>query len=476
MSFFSKSKEWLLKHPLAILFLIFGLSLLVRSTALWFDSSVDPDSHFHARLSDEIVRTGELPHWDFLSMQGRAYSYPPLLHVLTAVLSLVTGVKSLTILMYLGLMIGSFFCVSVFLLAWGWSKSYAIGLAAALFAGTASIAVWRTTGFIRPDGIALTLIPFLLFLWLTHRNRLAFFMSLGLVLLHPLSAAVYGVLLALWAVIGFVQKKVVSFWMVFSLVGMLLVFLGWVHGLGLPISEYVHKLSLDASEFSRFWVLDFILFFPLFWALAFFGIWKEKLPASLIVSILATLALGALGVRLVLYSIPFLAIAAGYGLKAGLSYLQNEPKAVKVLVFFLLVLGLITVYVLLSNVHPYNTPSERSAIQFLKEYSIPNQGVLTIWDQGHVLAYYTKLPQVIDGYFEFAPQLDERNSAMQDATSTSRCATFLSALDRFRATYFYLPRDELNSVGARLGALELERCPGVRVPFSSDGARLFERV
>ena len=102
--------------------------------------------------------------------------------------------------------------------------------------------------------------------------------------------------------------------------------------------------------------------------------------------------------------------------------------------------------------------------------------MLTAWDQGQVVGYYTGLPLVIDGYFEFAHELEARNDAAKKVLASSKCSDVTQALDAFRARYLYMARDELYGGNAMYGILELENCPGVHLIFSSDGARVYERV
>ena len=61
--------------PLTVLLAIFLLGIVVRAVPLHYDGYFDPDAHFHARLSEDIARTGSLVEWDSLSLQGRVYSY-----------------------------------------------------------------------------------------------------------------------------------------------------------------------------------------------------------------------------------------------------------------------------------------------------------------------------------------------------------------------------------------------------------------
>jgi hypothetical protein len=186
--------------------------------------------------------------------------------------------------------------------------------------------------------------------------------------------------------------------------------------------------------------------------------------------------IGTLGMRLAVYMIPFLGIVAGYGIDYLIRTYNMDKRFLPALGVFIVLLGGVSIYVLMDGENPYVSQSEHAGIAFLKAQAPLSSSVLTIWDQGHVLAYYTGLPMVIDGYFEFAHELDARNTAMKNALSTSRCDTFVQSMDAFNARYFYLPRDELHGASARLGILELESCLPIKLLYSSDGARVYERI
>lgn len=462
--------------PWVVLLLVFVLALSVRSIPLHFSGSFDPDTHFHARLSNDIARTHQIPTWDALSLQGRVYSYPPLLHVLTGLLSMLSGIDSLDVLKVLGLLVGALMVISTYLLGQSLSGSRSIGLWAGFFASLSVMAIWRTAGFTRPDGIAMMMIPFLLYLWVERQSVLATVLSVAMVLLHPLSAVIYAALLGSYFLLQLFQKKRVSFWIPIALGAMLVTFFLWVFSIGLPLSNYASHISLDATELSKFWLLGLILFFPISWAFNFVGAWKGKLPIVLIVWSVLTLAIGSLGMRLAIYMIPFLGIVGAYGVHYLISSYRSIKVVLPALAFFVIVLGMGGIWIAMNAETPYFTTAEKAGIDFLGQNAVHGSSVLTTWDQGHVLAYYTGLPMVIDGYFEFAHELDERNRIMKNALQTSRCDTFTESLDAFHARYYYLPKDELLSDSAKWGVLEMPACEPIRLLFSSDYARVYERI
>ncbi len=466
----------LVARPWIILLIIFFLAAAVRSVPLRFDGMFDPDSHFHARLSNEIARSHELITWDSLSLQGRVYSYPPLLHIMVGFLAALTNTDALVVLKFFGIVVGALFAVSTYLLAKLFSRSHSIALWSALFAGLASIAIFRTAGHTRPDGVALALIPFLLFLWLTRRSTWAFVLSLALVLLHPLSAVVYGILLGVWLVWGLLRKISFPILLPFAMLGMVVLFFAWVWSVGLPFSNYASHVSLEASELAQFPLLAFILYFPLAWIFAAVGATKTKLPLLLISWLGVGIALGALGMRFSMYFIPFFSIAAGFGIIWVVSKLIPDKRTIPVFLGLFLILGFISIFVAMSSIHPYVKESEKPAIDFLRENGLPGDAILPAWDQGHVLAYYTKLPVIIDGYFEFAHELEARNDARKNVQYSSNCTTILNAVDQFRARFVYLSRDEVTASATKTGLLELQNCPGLALVFSSDGARVYERT
>lgn len=484
MSFSNPSKahsffSWM-ESPRAvpwILLLIFLLGITVRSVPLQFAEFSDPDAFFHARMAQQIIDTHAIPQWDALSEQGRAYSYPPMLHVLIAVVSIFSGLSVEIAYKWMGILVGALFGVSVFFLARYWSKSNGVALASALFAVLSSIAVLRTSGFLRPDGIATTLIPFILLLWLQRRSVMAMLLSILLVLVHPLSALALAALLGVLFVTSLVRKESVSPLIPVALLGMLGIFFAWMHLQGLQLANYASHVALTASEFSRFQLIDFFLLFPLAWAFFFFALaqWK-KLPFPLLAWLLLSLAIGMMGTRLMVFALPFYAIVAGYGFMRVVEYAHRDEKAVAVFGVFFLLLGVVSVFAVMSSATPNLLPGEKAAAQWLFGYAQRGESVFSMWDNGHALAYYSHLPQVVDGYFEFAHELDARIDAMWAVHSTSSCETFAQHMRRFNATYVYVGQRELESQFVRLGLLEQVGCEQLRFPYASDHARIAEFI
>lgn len=475
-SFFSSVINSILARPWVILLILFFLALVVRSTPLRFDGMFDPDSHFHARLSNEIARTHELITWDALSLQGRVYSYPPLLHILVGFFSIITNTDAMLVLKVFGILLGGLLVVSTYLLARLFSRSHSIALWSALFVGLSNIVIYRTAAHTRPDGVAIALIPFLLYLWLTRREKLAFILSLAMVLLHPLSAVVYAIFLSCWFVWGILRKISFPILLPLALVGMAVVFFAWVYTIGLPFSDYGSKLSLEASELAQFPIVAFVLFFPLSWIFATLGVWKTKLPLLLVTWLTIGIALGAMGMRFSMYFVPFFSIAAGFGVNWVFTKLIPDKRTLPVFLALFLLLGFVSVYTVMDGIRPYVRDSERPALDFLRENGKPGDAILSAWDQGHVLTYYTHLPVVIDGYFEFGHELEARNDASKNVFASSKCSTVLNSLDAFHARFLYMSRDELPSPTSKFGILEMQNCPGLSLVFSSDGARVYERT
>lgn len=469
-------ENFFLPRGWVILLLILFLAVAVRSVPLQFNGMFDPDSHFHARMSNEIARTHDIIEWDTLSLQGRVYSYPPLLHILVGLLAALSNTDALLVLKVFGLFAGALSVISVFLLARHMSKSTSIALWSSLFAGLSSILIFRTAAHARPDGLAIVFIPFILYLWLSHREKWGSVLSVLLVLLHPLSAVFLGVLLGAWFVLGVFRRVSFPILLPFTMLGMVAVFFLWVASIGLPLADYHSNLLSEASELVPFTLLSFILFFPLSWMFALVGGLKTKPPVLLLVWLGVSIVLATFGMRFAMYFVPFFAILAGFGVSWVFSKLLPDPRTFPVFTILFLILASVSLFGVVDSIRPYVHAGEHSALNFLRENGNAGDAILSSWDQGHVLTYYTNLPVVIDGYFEFAHELDARNSAWKNVLASSNCKTILSAIDQFSARFVYLSRDELFSPTARTGIFELQNCPGLAIVFSSDDARVYERV
>jgi hypothetical protein len=81
---------------------------------------------------------------------------------------------------------------------------------------------------------------------------------------------------------------------------------------------------------------------------------------------------------------------------------------------------------------------------------------------------------VIDGYFEFAPDLKERNDNWKHLASTSQCEKIEALAPEFNTNYFFLPGRRFNDLGFKNGIMEADDCPAVSAVYQSNNAKIFQ--
>ncbi|MBI4043695.1 MAG: hypothetical protein HY393_02735 [Candidatus Diapherotrites archaeon] len=459
--------------------LLLGVAFLVRVFPGSFENLVDPDAHFHARMAEQIITEQRVPAWDALSMQGRVYTYPALLHVALAGLSIFSGLSVFWVIKLFSALYGTLSVLGVFLVARRLFNAR-IALASALFVSATLLHVLRTDAFTRPDGMALAFIPFVLLAVLEHKWVLAYLSGIALVLLHPLSTIHILVFLLAWVVLTRVKKWGSGNTRV-PVLGLVLLVFGvwvlWAFSFGLPLENYASKLSFESSEFARFALLDFAVFFSVSWVFALAVlVGRNKIPveqtskAFLGLWLVVCLAFAFWGLRLGLYlSLP-LSILAGLGLVHAFERVRPYYKA---FVGVCAVLFLVTLIAGLSARGPYQSLGEGRAMEWVKENTPFNASIFSAWDRGHQIAYFTRRPVVIDGYFEFAPQLVERNRSMWEIITTANCSKIALHMNKWDADYFFVHRSALKDRQYQNGILEA-RCPSLSSVYASDDARVLE--
>jgi hypothetical protein len=109
-------------------------------------------------------------------------------------------------------------------------------------------------------------------------------------------------------------------------------------------------------------------------------------------------------------------------------------------------------------------------MKWFSEFTEKDANVFSIWDRGHPLAELGKRKVVIDGYFEFAKELDERNNAMKEIASTSDCNKIFIQAKKFNSNYFFVFNSALNSMNFKNGLLEAE-CSFMDYVFASNSSK-----
>lgn len=452
------------------LLLVVVLAFIIRMNPMLASSGSlpDPDTHFHLRMSEMIVREGSLPEYDELSNQGRYYSYPPLYHTIIAVLSIFSGLEARLIITLFPTLYGAVCVLLAFLFARRMFGGMA-GLFAALSLAVMQLHIIRTCSFGRPDGLALLVVPAIIYLLFRRRFRPALFLCIAQVLLHPLSSFYLLTLMIALVVVMKVKGESIEAGKYLGLVAAAgAVFALWLLSQHYPLSLYLSSTSLSSAEMSQFSLLDIFIYLPFSWLFIIIGLIKMRKQAFLLVWFAYSLFFAVLGFRLALFLSMPAAVAAGYGIVWVGGKVKQYEKAFYVLLFLLASLAVLgSIY----NDRGYVNSGEQSAMLWLRGNSPEGSTIASLWDRGHPLTYYTGRKVLVDGYFEFAPGLDERIDAMEEMISTGDCGKQREISDRFGINYMFIHTYALSSRGFNNGILEAD-CNFMDTVYDSEKARI----
>lgn len=454
-----------------ILLLIFVLALTIRLAPLSIDSFMGPDPNFHARMSEQIIEEQKLVEYDELSLQGRPYSYAPLYHTSFATISIASSVSPY----YLVRIFPAIYGALAVLLAFVFSrklfpKENYVWLFAALAVAVMPMHIIRTASYARPDGLALVIIPFVLYFLYTQRYKISVLLSVGLVLLHPFST-LYLLLLILALIIVLKFKRQELQWQKLFAVVVLtfVVYIIWLSTQQQPLVQYISNISFESAELSKLTLTGILTFFTFSWIFVLVALAKMKENYFLKIWLGFSVAFALIGLRAAIFMAMPMALFAGFGLNVAFENLKKYKKAFFVLIFILL---LATILPRVYTFDKYTTEQDRAGISWLAEYTPEESVIASQWDFGHPITYRAKRAVVIDGYFEYAPGLDERKEATEILRQSSNCETIAEQIEKFDIGYFYIPKKSEGGDSYKYGALEAD-CSEISKPYSNDSVMIF---
>lgn len=449
---------------------IFILALFLRAFPLFVGSMTGPDPWFHARMSEMVVEGQAVPVFDPLSMQGRHYSYAPLFHTTIASFSIISGIEVINLTPILPVIYGAAAVFLAFAFARRFFKSQSIAFFASLAIALMPLHLMRTAAYARPDSLALLIVPAIIFLIYIKKFSPALLLTIALVLLHPLSSLYLFTFLIVWMIVAKVKhldfdfRKTLLIILIGSLVWML-----WLYSLPYSPMDYISSVSLESSENSKPLLLSIFTFFTFSWIFLVLGLVKSEARNKIFLLswFFFSLLYAAFSARLAIFlTMPVAIISA-----AGLGFAFEKTRSVfPVFLALLLILGSMVIFSEANGTGLFVSSSERAAMSWLK--TTPADSVIfSQWDRGHPLTYLSRRQVVIDGYFEFAPDLEERNDSMKVLVQTSNCLKILAESARWNFDFFFLYKGAVESPTYKHGILEAD-CNFISTVYSSDSARI----
>ena len=431
----------------------------------------EPDSFYHARMSDIFVEEGGVPKYDFLSLQGRPYTYSPIFHASLGTLLLASGFSSLDMVGIYSAVYGTLAVLLIFILARKIFGSNKIALISALALATMGLHLARTSGSSRPDALALVLIVAAFFLLYKRRMLLFAFICSFLALLHPLSCLYFFSFLVLAAIISKVLKNdFPSRQVLLSVILAVLVFILWLLSVPMPLEKYLSKISLESVEMQQNTFLGFLFFLMFSWPFFIAGMLKTKEKVLEKFWFLYSFFFGIFAFRLFFYFAPVASIFAGSGFAYFLGKIGEYKKIFFIISFLLLSIStLFFIY----DVKGYPSPQNNSAFLWMRENTPRDSTIASIWDNGHLITKIAERKVLMDGYFEFADRLIERNNAYNDLVSSSNCSGIESLEKKWTIDYLFMPDYAPATRTYKKGILEADGCQFIDAVFD-DGAKIIK--
>ena len=439
--------------------IILVLGFLLRFYPISINSAIGPDPFFHARNAELFILNKGIPQYDELSQQGRAYSYEPLLHFILSFFAIFLNLKTKIGILKLGQILSCIFgCLAILLVYIALTN---IEKKAAIV-GSFIIAIMplhlvRTAAYLRPDSFALLLAAVILaYLFVKRNTGIAALAAFILPWLHPLSGILTILIITTTLFVKLIFKDLscseknnavfVSAALILSLLG----FLFAVPFQSYSIEDYINlKAIMQSGEMHSFTIKEIFQYLPFSWIFIALGLAKNKSKA-LLGWFLGALLLCVISFRTSIHLSIIAGIIAAIGLTKSLEIIKSSGLRPLAIVF----LAILALFAILSFPHYSKFPSaevEKSLI-FLK--SKKNASVISRWDSGHLITFFANKPVVIDGYFEFASQLNEREKASYEILSSSNCEKILANMQKFKAEYIFIRNKNRRMV--KNGILEAE--------------------
>ena len=399
-------------------FLLSVLPVIVRWHVYGIEGIIGFPTYFHQRIAEDIV-SGRFSWWDSLSFGGRPYTYPPAFAFSIAAFGVLFGV------------------------VWGGVVFMA------MLGGFASVLVWKIAGKLGVSGgwssVAFVLSPMFAYLFSSLSSRsppiVLGMLSLYMVLdrrdwrlsLLPLAlafpyhweAALFFLLVSSVAVFWTGNEKRTA--VGFALAGLLLgaaAYAPLVAAHGLPEYNLLHEEYMERGYgMESFGILGNV------WEI---GYWNGKLDCIYaVVFVLAVagfalsgsrilrfwfalaLLLSFLSDRMFVYVFPVSALLAASVLeKARITHRESRIRK-GLMIVFLAYLSFSTAVAFSAFASEWPSNGQIQAFKWLKENTPENAAVLSDWTMGHWVTGIAHRKSFVDGYAEYAPEVDERMEALE---------------------------------------------------------------
>ena len=408
------------------LLIILILAVLLRSLS-FSDAHLlgDSDPYYHVRIAKS------LPDYDEKSFFGREHTYPPFFHLLLAGFNFFIKDWFLTASL-LPVLLGALGVVSVYFLG---KELYneEIGILSALFLAVNPLHLQRSM-YLRPDVLVLLLIVLVvLFVFRALKNKRYVLPSVLALSLYSLShyTAVYGFFtVCLVAFYLEYNRKDIRVPALILLLSGAIALVCWgplILKFGLPLYSEIYATSAEQNLPIVTLIPLLVLFFAgAYISRGFLGVWA-----------LGSLLLLASPRAVIYLTIPFVLLLAVVFERHIFRITRWKSACLGIVV---LAFGFVSLQFSLGFDQAFDR--EYTCLYYIKE-NLVDEKIANSWNSGHYVTYFGG-KALEDGYFEYAPGINERFSDFERVISTGNP----SPLEKYGAGYLLITERDCQHAGA----------------------------
>lgn len=401
------------------------------------------DGYYHLSISQHIYKTGFPPKNDIMEISNNIYLYPPVIHYIIAILSVLSYYKLEFFARHIGELFGLLTVINIYIYH---RKNYSSEAAifSAFFLSIAPAFVWRTTINCLSATIAMYIFSLIL-CW--RKNIYILFLS---VVFSFLSS---GETILFIPYLIFSEKKIRKTGAAILFAVIISFTYYYLQG-GLSIENYIQYIpsGLKNDLFHKFTLAELLLRINIFMLIpGIIGTLKEK---EIAIQTIFLILIHDLKIIEMDRSFSFLTITAAIMCGAGI-YIFQKNRIFRKYLIFLIVLSLIYPYHNpLLHTHNFSglvrwgflTETERESYAFLRDF--PNGIVISTEIEGNWIKFFSRKKVFIDGYFTGERDSEKRYNIMKQLYTTENSTVFSDILRDYNISYIvstYWPAAKFNA-------------------------------
>jgi len=410
------------RHIIAIFvigLIVFSLSYGIRVNFLGNDSIPDFPAYFHMRIAESMIN-GKFDFYDDLSFEGRPYTYPPLFPALLAFAGLFTCIQLATVI--IGALTGALSAVLVYKILNNFLKDKKHSfLAAFIFVLIPGSIILYSHASSRAVPLLIALAAFYI---LTAGKKRAWLFS-GILLgissfFHPEPAMTFLAISFAYFFTNHKLREFAKFVIVFAAVAAVF-FVPYFAANGLPhenplYDEYKERgYSLESSDYTDY--LKEVRNFPsdgyltiIIILISVFGFFASR-NNFIRMSAIFLFALTLIAQRFLIYMPFIVAFLAAIGI---MSLKKYRNIIIAVVLVYSAVIGGIAVY---DFAHYSPSTTEIEGLEWIRD-NTENVTIFSDWPYGHWIAGIAERKNFMDGFIEYAPDIEERFEKLQNFYDT----------------------------------------------------------